>query len=98
MLIVFDILQLGAEDLRGLPLLEGPRALHQHIELVPAIKIIEHIETHGEPLFNAIVDGDHEGIVAKRMDASYRPGPRRDWLKIKNRDCSRRAAVKWHGR
>jgi len=42
---------------------------------VRGINIIEHIETHGEPLFHAIVNGDHEGIVAKRMDAPYRAGP-----------------------
>jgi ATP-dependent DNA ligase len=48
-------------------------------------------------LFRAIVDGDHEGIVAKRMDAPYRAGPHNAWLKIKNRDYSRRGAVEWRG-
>ena len=49
-------------------------------------------------LFRAIVDGDYEGIVAKRMDAPYRAGPRNTWLKIKNRNYSRRGAVEWQGR
>lgn len=65
-LVVFDLLQIGDDDLRALPLFERRMRLHQHIQPVPGIKIIEHIETHGEPLFHAIVDGDHEGIVAKR--------------------------------
>jgi ATP-dependent DNA ligase len=41
---------------------------------VRGINIIEHIETHGEPLFHAIVNGDHEGIVAKRMDGRIARG------------------------
>ena len=43
----------------------------------------------------AIGDGDHEGIVAKRMDAPYRAGPHNVWLKIKNRAYLRREAVEW---
>jgi bifunctional non-homologous end joining protein LigD len=27
-----------------------------------------------------------EGIASKRLSASYRSGPSRDWLKVKNRD------------
>jgi ATP-dependent DNA ligase len=63
-LVVFDLLRIGDEDLRALPSFERRQRLHQNIEPVPGIKMIEHIETHGEPLFRAIVDGDHEGIVA----------------------------------
>ena len=50
---------------------------------------------HGDvrPLFRAIVEGDHEGIVAKRIDARYRAGPPNTWLKIKNRNYSRRGAL-----
>ena len=96
-LVVFDVLQLGNEDLRALPLLERRRELYDHVEPVPSIQIIEHVETHGETLFRAIVDGDHEGIVAKRADSPYRQGPRNTWLKIKNREYSRRAAVEWQG-
>ncbi|MGE5100240.1 MAG: hypothetical protein ACM3SX_09655 [Deltaproteobacteria bacterium] len=59
--------------------------------------IIENIEAHGEPSFRAIVNGDHEGIVAKRADAPYRAGPRTHWLKIKSRAYSRRGAMEWRG-
>ena len=96
-LVVFDLLRTGDEDLRASPLFERRQRLHQHIESVPGIKIIEHIETHGEPLFHAIVDEDHEGIVAKQMDAPYKAGRQPVWLKIKNRAYSRRAAVEWQG-
>ena len=97
-LVAFDLLRIGDDELRALPLFERRQRLHQHIEPAPGIKIIEHIETHGEPLFRAIVDGDHEGIVAKQIDARYRASPHNAWLKIKNRAYPRREAVEWHGR
>jgi ATP-dependent DNA ligase len=49
-------------------------------------------------LFHAIALEDHEGIVAKRADAPYRAGRQPAWVKIKNRNYSRRAAVEWQGR
>ena len=72
--------------------------MHAAIPGVPGVKVMEHLETHGEALFLAIVDGDHEGIVAKRADASYRAGPHNACLKIKNRKYSRRGAVEWQPR
>jgi ATP-dependent DNA ligase len=74
-LVLFDVLQFGDEDLRVLQLLERRRALYDHVEALSGIQVLEHVERHGETLFRAIVDGDHEGIVAKRADAPYRPGP-----------------------
>src|SRR5690349_12620747 len=73
-LVEFDLLEVDGDDLRSLPLFERRRALHAHVHQVPGVQLIEHVETHGEALFRAIVDGDHEGIVAKRLDAPYRAG------------------------
>src|SRR5690348_18271087 len=97
-LVVFDLREIDGDDVRSLPLFERRRALHAHVDQVPGIQLIEHVETHGEALFHAIVEGDHEGIVAKPMDAPYRAGPCRAWLKIKNKEYSRRGAVEWQGR
>jgi len=96
-LVVFDVLAFDGDNLRPLPLFERRRALHAHVTPIPGVQIIEHVETHGEALFRAILDGDHEGIVAKRMDAPYRAGPSSAWLKIKNREYARRGAVEWQG-
>jgi len=96
-LVEFDLLEVNGDDLRTLPLYERRRALQAHVDQVPGIQIIEHVETHGEVLFRAIVDEDHEGIVAKRKDAPYRAGKSPSWVKIKNRAYSRRGAVEWHG-
>jgi len=38
-----------------------------------------------------------KGIVAKRANAPYQAGPHNAWLKIKNREYSRRGAVEWQG-
>jgi len=86
------------EDLRELPALDRRRALREHVQPAPRLQLIEHVETHGEALFHAIAAQDFEGVVAKRVDAPYRAGRQPVWVKIKNRDYSRRAAVEWQGR
>ena len=45
---------------------------------------MEHAEGHGEKMFAAVCDLGLEGIVSKRIDAPYRSGPARSWLKTKN--------------
>jgi bifunctional non-homologous end joining protein LigD len=94
-LVVFDLLECDGEDLRRLPLLSRRDGVYCFGAPVPGIQLIEHIETHGEALFRVVVEHDHEGIVAKRLDAPYRAGRQSHWLKIKNRDYSRREAVEW---
>lgn len=64
--------QVDGQDLRGQPLSERRRTLHEHVEPVPGLQLIQQVETHGEALFYAITSQDHEGIVAKRLDAPYR--------------------------
>jgi ATP-dependent DNA ligase len=96
--VTFDILEAGGEDVRDSPLSERRRLLREHVEPTPGLQIIEHVETHGDALFRAIVEHDQEGIVAKRVDAPYRSNRQSTWIKIKNRDYSRRGAVEWRGR
>jgi bifunctional non-homologous end joining protein LigD len=94
-LVVFDLLELAGQDLRARPLLERRGALRTAIAPTRGVQVIEHVETHSEALFRAIVGGDHEGVVAKRVDAPYRAGAHNAWLKIKNRKYSRREGVEW---
>ena len=95
-LVVFDLLELDDEDLRTRPLHERRAALHEHIRPGPRLQLIQHIDTHGEALFHAIAAQDFEGIVAKRLDVPYKAGRQAAWLKVKNREYSRRGAVEWH--
>jgi len=48
------------------------------------IQYVEHAEGHGERLFDAVCKLSLEGIVSKRLDAPYRSGPSKNWIKIKN--------------
>jgi hypothetical protein len=57
---LFDLLEVDGDDLRQQPLFERRRALHAHVEPARGIQIIEHVETHGEALFRAIAEQDHE--------------------------------------
>ena len=67
-----------------------------HLPCSERRRILESLDLHGPAwctaetfddgpaLFAAVVEQGLEGIVAKRLDGSYRPSER-DWLKIKNR-------------
>jgi bifunctional non-homologous end joining protein LigD len=94
-LVAFDLLALNGEDLRQRPLSER-RSVLDWYGLPAPLQVAECIETHGQALFREIARHHQEGIVAKRLDAPYPAGRQPTWLKIKNREYSRRAAVEWH--
>jgi bifunctional non-homologous end joining protein LigD len=48
------------------------------------IQYVKHAEGHGDRLFAAACKLGLEGIVSKKLDASYRSGPSRIWVKVKN--------------
>ena len=80
----FDILQLDGVRLMPLPL-EDRR---EHLAQVIAATDSERIQFSGafdDPLqlLKACEKMGLEGIVSKRRGSAYRPGPTRDWLKIK---------------
>ncbi len=49
-----------------------------------AIAYSEHLETDGAAVFRDACQMDLEEIVSKRLDAPYRSGPYKVWLKSKN--------------
>jgi bifunctional non-homologous end joining protein LigD len=82
--MAFDIIYLDGRDLTALPLEKRREILEEvvvsddHLQVSPAIR------NDGTALFEAAKAQDLEGIVAKRMSSTYRPGARsKDWLKIK---------------
>jgi ATP-dependent DNA ligase len=89
---------LGPEerDMRTLPLSERREWLLEHAHPGAGVQVVQHVPTHGEALFREVAAHDQEDIVAKRLDAPYRAGRQPVWLKIKNRDYSRRGT--WNGR
>ena len=48
------------------------------------IQYVEHTEGDGGEMFKAVCKLGLEGIVSKKLDAPYRSGPSKVWLKIKN--------------
>ncbi len=83
--LVFDVLALGPHDLRGLPLLARREILRRVVPGQGVIRALDYLESHGEALLDFCRARKLEGIVAKRADSPYRPGPKRtaNWVKIK---------------
>ena len=79
----FDLLALGGEDLRPLPLAERQRRLADLLpsDTGPLYKMFT-LEEHGRALFQAACRMELEGIVAKRKQDPYGPGT--VWYAIRN--------------
>ena len=82
--LVFDLLEFDGHDLRPLPLSDRRRLLDD-LELDgPAWKTPPVFVDDGRATLDAAARLELEGVVAKRLDGSYRPGQRSDgWRKIK---------------
>lgn len=82
---VFDVLFLGEEDLRALPLTERKERLER---LLPEttrgrVRRAEHVRGGGASFLEAVERLGLEGLVAKRGDRAYVPGRSLDWQKVK---------------
>jgi bifunctional non-homologous end joining protein LigD len=88
MLYAFDLLELNGKDLRPLPLGERKDRLQRLLlsRKLAGIAFNEHIYSDGATVFRHACKLGLEGIVSKRLNAPYRSGPSRDWLKVKNPD------------
>ena len=51
----------------------------------PGIRLSEHIALDGATVFRHACKLGFEGIVSKRVDAPYRSGRARTWIKIRNK-------------
>ena len=86
MLFAFDLIEHDGDDMRDLPLIERKRRLVKLIGKSQrrAIRLVEHLTGDGPTVFNHACRMGLEGIVSKRLDAPYRSGPSKTWLKSKN--------------
>ena len=81
----FDLLMRNGDDMRRKPYGERKSALAKLLfRARDGIQYVEHAEGHGDRMFAAACDLGLEGIVSKRVDALYRSGPARSWLKTRN--------------
>ena len=84
----FDLLIDGKEDIRTLPLSTRKERLKARLEEADAgdtIRYVEHFETSGAEMWASALKMKLEGIVSKRLDAPYVPGPHGGWTKAKSR-------------
>lgn len=84
--VVFDLLWLAGRDLTAMPLSERRVLLAELLQRHPDRRLLpcDGVVAHGTALFEAARARGLEGIVAKRLDAPYRPGERSEaWRKIK---------------
>jgi bifunctional non-homologous end joining protein LigD len=81
----FDLLMLDGDDLRRKPFVERKTALRKVLRRTQGgIQYVEHTEGDGAEMFEAVCKLGLEGIVSKRIDAPYRSGPSKSWIKTKN--------------
>jgi bifunctional non-homologous end joining protein LigD len=82
----FDVLQIDGVDVIDLPYEARRRLLGQLVEPGPNWTVPAHRVGGGAELVAATAEQGLEGVIAKRLDSTYRPGTRsKDWRKIKNR-------------
>ncbi|KWV34613.1 non-homologous end-joining DNA ligase [Micromonospora rifamycinica] len=81
--MIFDLLRLRGEDLTGWPYHERRAAL-DGLGLGAARWAVPPCFADGAATYQAAGEHGLEGVMAKRVDAAYRPGVRSpDWIKVK---------------
>lgn len=84
-LFCFDLLYLDGDDLRTVPLSDRRKLLLNVIatDRSGVIRMSEDIEHDGGKILDHACAMGLEGIIAKRVNSSYRSGRHSDWFKIK---------------
>jgi bifunctional non-homologous end joining protein LigD len=87
---VFDLAWLDGEDLREAPLAQRHQRLAALLRkggerLLPAVSLSEQLEGDGKAAWQAACKLGLEGLIGKRLDASYVSGRTRQWIKLKCR-------------
>jgi len=81
---VFDIMYGDGRDLQNLPAWQRREILQDLVVPRQEIRLIEQFKTDGKSAFQACLENDLEGVVAKRVDGLYESGLRSEaWLKVK---------------
>ena len=86
----FDLLELNGDDLSSQPLLHRKEQLESLLgtrDPGDSLQFSAHILDRGKEVFDAMCEGGHEGVIAKRTDSRYTGDRTASWLKIK---CTKR--------
>ncbi len=86
--IVFDLLALDGEDLRGYPLIRRKELLEELMREAPEnLYYSRHIRSRGKESFTVACEAGMEGIIGKKADSIYSGSRNGDWIKLK---CDKR--------
>ena len=86
--MIFDLLALNGDDLRGQPLIQRKKTLEALLTHAPEnIKYTKHVKGNGAYCFLAACEAGLEGIVGKKADSTYSGTRNGDWIKLK---CQKR--------
>jgi len=84
-LYAFDLMEHDGEDLRDRPFLDRKAALARLLRDTEAgIRLNEHLAEDGPTVFAHACRLGAEGIVSKKIDGTYRSGPCRVWIKVRD--------------
>ena len=76
LLFAFDLLELNGDDFRERPLLDRKNRLSKLLSKDrTGIRYVEHLDGDGPTIFEHACKLGLEGIVSKRIDLPYEPGP-----------------------
>jgi bifunctional non-homologous end joining protein LigD len=93
---LFDLLYLDGEDLRPQPLIERKDRLGTLLaNTAPSLHYSDHVVGQGPAFYDKACAMRVEGIVSKRTDASYTPGNRGLWRKVKCLNRAEFVVVGW---
>jgi bifunctional non-homologous end joining protein LigD len=94
-LYVFDLLACAGRDARSLPLVDRKRVLREIVPPVGPLRYSDHVEEHGQLVWERATEFGLEGMVGKKADAPYRSGRSSDWVKIRTMRTDDFVAVGW---
>lgn len=94
LMVVFDLLWLDGEDLRGRPYAERRKRLEK-LRLPSGIELSRILDTSGEEALHEAAGSGWEGIIAKRKSARYEGRRSKEWLKIKAQNQQELAIIGW---
>jgi bifunctional non-homologous end joining protein LigD len=84
-LYAFDLIEHDGEDLHDRPFLDRKAELARLLRgTKTGILLNEHIAEDGPTVFAHACRLGADGIVSKRVDGTYRSGPYRGWVKVRN--------------
>jgi bifunctional non-homologous end joining protein LigD len=80
---VFDLLELGGQDLRGRPLHERRETLTRRLLPRTGLQLSEAWRGDSQRRFAEACRSGWEGLIAKHVDGVYSAGRSQEWLKLK---------------